>query len=58
MKTHYIVEIFTNNEWIWHSWHRNYDYAVANADVVFTAGYPSRIVLDGKIVYQRVESEP
>lgn len=58
MKPKYIVKVLENNEWSTSSYHKNFEYAQANAEVKFTAGYPVQIVHDGRIIFQKLESEP
>lgn len=56
MTNFFRVDIFVDNEWSFYSYHKNIEYAVANADVHFTSGYPSRVIYEGNVVYQRLDS--
>lgn len=56
----YRTEIFENNEWVvLHPGQRNFDHAQILAEVYFTGHKsPVRIISEGKIVFQLLESEP
>ena len=51
----YKVEVFDQdqNDYIIHSWHKNKDYAIIQAEVQETSGKKVRIIHEGKIVYQK-----
>jgi hypothetical protein len=48
-----IVEVFRENSWHKTSWHKNVEYAIFNAEVMFQGQkLPYRVVDAGKIVYE------
>ena len=48
------VEIFTNNEWMINSWHKNLDIAIINAEVLYASRKCDiRVISDGKIVWAK-----
>jgi hypothetical protein len=50
----YIVEYFSENNWIRNSYHKNEDNAKINADVIEKSRKcPARVIHAGKIVYYR-----
>jgi hypothetical protein len=49
-----LVQILRDNEWVESSWHKNYEIAEINAEVILKSKKcPVRIVYDGKIIYER-----
>lgn len=56
MAEQHSVEIFENNEWVKHSWHKDLDIAIINADVAHNSRkLPVRIITGGKIIYKKGE---
>jgi hypothetical protein len=48
---YYIVEVFTNNQWNKHSFHKGQEYAEVNMDVASRSKRcPARIIYNGNIV--------
>jgi|GEM_PF-5813265 hypothetical protein len=48
------VEIFTNNEWVINSWHKNLDHAIINAEVLYVSRKCDiRVINEGKIVWAK-----
>ena len=52
----YKVELFINNNWITHSWHKNEDFALINAENLSRGRKcDARVVFKGEVVYITVK---
>ena len=50
------VELFINNNWVTHSWHKNEDFALINAENLSKSRKCyARVVLKGEIIQQFVK---
>lgn len=49
------VELFSNNEWILMSWHKNVDNAIINAEVIYRSRKCGvRVISEGKVVWMKL----
>lgn len=49
------VELFSNNEWILISWHKNMDNAIINAEVIHRSRKCDiRVITEGNIVWMKL----
>ena len=49
------VELFSNNEWILISWHKNVDNAIINAEVIYRSRKCDvRVISKGNIVWMKL----
>ncbi len=49
------VDLFSNNEWIIMSWHKNVDNAIINAKVIYRSRKCDvRVISEGKVVWMKL----
>jgi hypothetical protein len=49
------VDLFSNNEWIIMSWHKNVDNAIINAEVIYRSRKCDvRVISEGKVVWMKL----
>ena len=54
MKRKYIVERYENDEWVLHSRHNNKEYAITNAEVVYSSRkLDIRIWHNGEVIFNQ-----